>query len=505
MKSLREIQDIYAVIRKARSCPVNIVSVPDSVGERLTRLVQQMRAEIRDENISTWRESLDLLCGIRWHWSLSPGSIHLNQRMQEMLKRLHLELEVLTLRSANVRRIEEVRNVSRILQSNPLSPMAEILQEYLLDGAQMDIGIVLPRNYLAEQYRENMTFNFPGMRLMGRHEVQNTAPLDQLIFLGSPQLFGQSAWEAPRAEEQVFILPSWIAKSSLPASALQDAFMNPYRRLVRHTTTGKFASEVAENPQLMIGLSAESEPRNTAREDSAPLYVDEVWARQITLASGHRTMLDIDGEQVRTIDPWAEPGQRVRLTDVEEVHAGSYLVLRIGVSESDVLRDLTLANLGNDSTSLLEAHSLWKSRLSTQLCRHGERWVRKKLLQQGMRTMPRVEAWSLESTFGPRADDDFGLLMTWLGLEPRRFLAARDRLRSVQSKTTHAIRSDLEAKLSHGDMHVLTTHGALRINAEIDGLAPMLASEVLAVAASVKRIKKNESRVLKEARSKWQE
>lgn len=507
MRTLGEIQDIYAVTEQASSCPVEIISVADSLGERLTFLVKEMRSEINDESISPWHESYDLISGIRWHWSLSPGSVHLNLRMREMLEGLQCELEVLQLRSANTQRFEETHSISRLLQSSNMSPMAEILQEYLLDGAGMDIGIVLPRNYLAEQYREHMSSSFPGIRMMGRNDVKNTAPCEQLIFLGSPQLFGNSAWQAPRAEEQVFITPSWIGKSSLPTSELQDEFMHPYRRLVRHKTAGNFTPKIVEDPRFMIGLSADAVPGNTpTREDTVPLHVDEVWARQVTLASGHRTMLDIEGEQVRTIDPSAEPGQRVKLTDVEEVLAGSYLVLRIGVSESDVLRDLILANLGEDSASILDTHSLWKSKLSTQLGRHGERWVRRKLLQSGMRTMPRVEAWTLESTFGPRADDDFRLLMTWLDLEPRRFLEARGRLRSAQGKTTHAIRSGLEAKLSQGDMQTLSTRGALRIDAEIDGLAGMLASEVLAVSAGVKKIKKHESRVLKEERRfKWQE
>lgn len=506
MKTLKEIRDIYKVVKKASTSPVEIVSVTDNVGEQLTLLLRKIRSEIEPFTDSFWDEALALLAGIRWHWSLSPGSPLLNQRLQEMLQSIAVQLEVLRLRGAKAEHLEAIQELIELVRCAPLSPMAEVLQEYLFDGTGMDVGLVLPRRYLAEQYRDSVSSVFPETRLLGRDDVQDTPPVEQLLFMGSPQLFGEHAWQAPRAEEQVFVVPNWIAKTGLPVSPLQNLYINPYRRVVKHSAASQLP-KITEDPLSMMGFSAYTGPGETpANQDSGPLGVDEVWARQVTLADGRSTMLDVEGEQVRTLDPWAEPGQRVKLTDVEEVQTGSYLVLRVGASETDALRDLTVAHLGGDSASVLAAHSLWKSKLSTQLRRHGERWVRRKLLEFGMQTLPRVEAWCLASTFGPRADDDFALLMIWLDLSPHRFLQARSQLRSAQSIVTHAIRTDMETRLSGGDMQKLVSQGTLEIEAETEGVAGMLAGEVVAVSSELKRVRKHQLRVLETGRRlKWQE
>ncbi|WP_156367656.1 hypothetical protein [Arthrobacter sp. Leaf69] len=508
MKTIKEIRNIYEVVRGATRAPIEILRVGDLIGETLTYLLRQIRIELELDGISPWQPTFDLISGLRWHWSQSPGEIRLNLRFGEFLESLERDILRLELMSSNAERIQSVRQLVDKLRSETTAPMAEVLADYLKDGVGTNIAVVLPRNYLVEQYRANLRSAFPGTQILGRTEVKGITPVDQIIYLGAPVLFGSGAWRSPRSEEQVFIMPSWISKPSLPSSELQVAFMNPYTRAVVHRETGTLDLETAGQGDDEVGADFYLEgPRARATEDdSVPLHVDEVWAREVTLSGGHSTLLDVEGEQVRTIDPQGRLGERVKLTDVEEVNVGTYLVVREGASDSDILRELTLQKLGSNGASTLNLHSQWKSLLSLQLRRHGERWVRSRLLHAGMRTIPRVEAWSLDGTFGPRSDTDFKLLMQWLGLDPGDFLDARNQLRSAQSKTTQGIRRQLEAKLSQADMQVLLVQGSLRMNSEISGLASMLACEVLAVSPNVFRVKKHECRSLKlESRYLWLE
>src|SRR5439155_22939541 len=122
---------------------------------------------------------------------------------------------------------------------------------------------------------------------------------------------------------------------------------------------------------------------------------------------------------IRSLDPARPTGQRVEHSDVSAVTVGSYLVLREGVTQSAMLYERAIELLGSRGPHVSQSQQEWKSALQGRLEQMGTSAVIRALERAGVKRADRAPAWTATTLARPQDDQDFELLLDWLGL-PRR-------------------------------------------------------------------------------------
>ncbi len=471
-----------------------------------------MRSGLRSngdlEAESIWSKLGQLIAGIRWHWTASPFELSRNYRLEELLEEAKREVDSLGLRTGNEDRLEGFTRVCQHIENSEMSPGALLLSEYLEDGIGMQLGVVVPRTYFVGMYEDCMTGSYENVKIMTASMLRYAPIFDQLISLESPEFYTRALWEAPHSEESIFIIPAWRPVPELRSSLLRESVINPYVRAARVSFVGYKAEsriEVFEEPTGESGF--DRDVGGIAKDVPAlVLDADEVQARTVNLAGGFQTVIDVDGDFLRTAVPTPTGKTEVSSIGVEEIELGSLLVLRADSSDSKVIWEKLRKLLGAHCEEDLSAQAKWKNLLRQQLQRHGVDWVQKKLFAAGMRTIPRAEAWSLATTWGPRFAADFELLLHWLGLDASAYVQSRDRIRSAHSRATHEIRAELESTLGAVDYKLIESRGWLITETIDSGGASIFVGEVTSISDRPIRMKRHRVRVLTNVEErKWLE
>lgn len=452
------------------------------------------------DNTDVFLEVIARLRNLRWKWSTVPGPIVTapsESTFIDMLRRslISLEPSLGALQKGIVRRCLEIIDY---VESNPISPITEVLIESLQDGQEESLCVVIANTQCIPDSKAWLqSQGYRGMAVP-RSDMSGTPPQDQLILIGTPNLFGPGAYTAPRSSRQMYIYPAWVPVKALPESRLGRWMDAPIVRERKVFPVGS-VTPARGSSDLEQGLP-ELEPVWTEVDNRAP-RPEEVLARKVMLAGGYSMMLDIDGARIRAFDPDADPDDRIQQLDVAEVRPGTVLVLRQGTTDSGALLEATRRTLGPRSDHIMAAQKMWKDLLERKIGLHGSEWVDRNLRRLGMRVYPRSEDWIRLEVSGPRSDADFSLLLTWLDLKPQEYIKAAHEFRAARSLAIVDIRRDLENSFSKVELEAFKRQGYLSLESDKGHFARMLAARVLAIAPHTEPVHRQTVRIVRKDRN----
>lgn len=346
------------------------------------------------------------------------------------------------------------------------------------------------------------------VRVQSAHQLHREGVLyEQAFAVGPPRFLPRSLATAPLSEGLSYYLPTWFGDRSLPSSALTGIAECPVRLTTRIYAAGDLAAP-APAPDSAL-----------AEEDLTPTTVwippdatssrspgsGEVEARRVLLSGGFAILLD-DGEWIRGIVPSLPGGDRVTNVEISAVRPGTYLLLREGATEQQTLYDAAIRLMGPQAAAAKLSQERWKTALQARLDALGTAEVRKQLKARSVKTLRQIKSWTSPTLIRPHSNNDFALLLDWLGIphNPAYPLAAE--LRKSRGQASSRIADQLERAVEAADMGALERDGHLRFKAEGNGFRSWIATRVLLISPRVEVVTHNEARTLMpDRRARWLE
>lgn len=507
MTKLAYIEDRYAAARTIveRSDAIEVFAVADPNGALLDRTVRELGREVRDGDVAQLVELLAVARRLRWRISVEPFPPRFAADRTELVEALVRRADrCKPLVGGETRWIlDDLIRSANEMRSNATPPQGEFLVQSLADTAGTRIIIASGQRATAG-FRSWMADLGVAVPVASDRERALLEVFDRAFLIGAPALFGPPAFAAPQARRLAYVVPSWVQDRSLPFSAISAHAEGGIRPRVRLRRVGQEAFIPERLREVENQLIPEVVWR--AAKPQMPAGEDEVHARRILLCGGLSIMLDLEGEQIRVLDPERPAGDRITMEEVSTVGPGTYLVLREGQTESGALYALTLARLGNGAEPVEKAQAKWKHALRQRLQEQGPAEVMRRLRDQGVRAASQAPAWTADTLARPRRDEDFAILLRWLGLPYEPHLHHANALRLARAQATNEVREALEASLGRADLDELKRAGVLRMDLAIEGFASIIATRILAISPYLDVVTRALLRIPKEdASARWLE
>jgi hypothetical protein len=500
MSRLAQIGELYRAAADIARGAVELRTVSDEAGARLDGALKRLIIRLRDEDPEVWQELMALARQLRWRLATNPAPAAFRADDEELRVALatacqHRKLG--TDHSTQALLNDLVRAADHACEEDRPTGVA------LLDClAKSDPGTVLVvtasgrAQGATRDWFDDLGIVIPVLRAsFGRH----TEVADHAYAIGWPSLFGPSLLTAPRARTITYVLPSWVRDRALPTTAFAAYAEGAIRPARKITTTGP--EPVLDEPADVVVDQLAPTLTWQRHEPARALRSDEVLARKVLLGGGLAIMLDQDGEHIRSLDPAQPTGRRVEHGDVSAVTVGSYLVLREGVTQSAMLYERAIELLGSRGPHVSQSQQEWKSALQGRLDQMGTSAVIRALERAGVKRADRAPAWTAITLARPQDDQDFELLLGWLGLPRQPYFDLATALRRTRLRASQEIREILENALASADLAELECDGFLRIELDDPGFRGMIATRVLAISPELEPVSRHEIRL---PRKDWQ-
>jgi hypothetical protein len=496
----------YAAAASVSAHGVEMLTVGDSVGAHLDAAIKELIVLARTDGPELWADLLGAARQLRWRLVTEPQPIELNPQLQEVARAVKLQAE--RLHSAVG---DDARTVLRQLEAATLDVwhrdpvigpvLVRCIQEV---GAESCRVLAAGSRSAAGMSRWFIESGLGAVAVSGidRH---GDGVVEQAYAVGPPRIFSPSTITSPTANAVMFIFPSWETNRSIPRTVLSAQAEGAIRPRSRTFTEGDEPVLVRPTPDVADDLVPL--PNWTAQQapDREP-GVDEVIARKVLLSGALSIYLDSEGEHIRSLDPTQPAGERVTHSDVHLVGPGTYLVLREGQSERQVLYDRAIALLGHRGPQAKASQRRWKEALQVKLRQAGRREVGRALAQVGVPRIDRATAWTEETLARPQDDQDFLRLLAWLDVPLHPTFELATELRRLRLQASADVRESLERALSAASMTTLEEHGHLRLDLDIPGFRGIIATRVLAVSPHAELVARHDVRVATPDRSaQWLE
>ena len=332
---------------------------------------------------------------------------------------------------------------------------------------------------------------------------------DAAIFLGPPKSFPSAVWSAPVSPELTYVLPNWVRNVGLPESEFQKSRGVGLKPRVRTygvccdqdssatDIVSELFTEAVPSALVEAGLQPSTEPKVS---DEANSLVD---AREIELQDGQRIMLPISGK-IRAIDGAQQKGNRVRFIDVDELRPGHRLLLRTGSTDEAEIDRLSARLLGSRRAEVEHSQERWKSLLKNELDRKGFLLLERLLRNQGVQSSHRIEGWIEPRLISPRSQEDFRILLTWLGADVEKSMRNAADLDRARRAAKNQLRREMEDVAESIDYDSINSQTTTSLQSKTGVELPAIVGVVEAVAAETKKVRESRiMRLLPESDKPW--
>jgi hypothetical protein len=206
--------------------------------------------------------------------------------------------------------------------------------------------------------------------------------------------------------------------------------------------------------------------------------------RQFALANGKQVFVQIDGGDLDFVNVVAIDSQN-RLTQSEiaprSVGVGNFVVLREGQSNSEALLLQAASNLGNRYAEIEKKQEVWKSTLRAAINKNSLAKISRDLVDLGLKSENRIRDWTNPSLRRPLRDEDFRILLKYLGLNVSTYFESATLLRRTILKAAMEFRHQLENAINDISVKNLITEGTVVIKAPVSGIANLFVSRIVGV------------------------
>ena len=205
--------------------------------------------------------------------------------------------------------------------------------------------------------------------------------------------------------------------------------------------------------------------------------------RQFALANEKQVFIDVDGEQdfIHSVEIDASDAIRKIEISPRDLKIGDFIILREGQSDTEVLYMKAREIIG-PSIVKIEAHQQeWKNALKELLLKSDLQVLNRNLKDKGMKSVNRLSDWTNPNLRRPLRDDDFAIILTYLGLDVDKYLSSATILKRTILQVAVNFRQQLTAAIENLDGRALKESGTHVISSPVDGVANLFISRVVGI------------------------
>lgn len=504
MNRIEVLNERYAACARLARTGVELLAIGDPAGARLNLAVRRLVVLARDEGSTFLDDLVGAAKALRWRRITQPQPLALNLSVRQLSAEVIKQAGRLRGAIGDQELLDELVAAASLVAATDSEVGTTLVRSIKEVG--VDSCVIVAASKPAASGLQHWLVD-DGILVLTAAELERDQPRrDQAYVVGPPRFFRSSLVTAPVTGGVSYLLPSWFGDRSIPRSVISAYAEGAVRVQARVFTEGD-ATEPAEGPPEGPEDENEYLPQpawgrrpDGDREPSS----EEVDARKVLLSGNLAMWLD-DGERIRSLDPAQPAGERVTYTEVPAVRAGTYLLLRQGETERDVLYQAAIARLARGAV-VDRAQMAWKYTLAERIQATGYRQVVEQLHDAGVRTADRARAWTNPNLIRPASDQDFERLLQWLDIPVQPTFGYATMLRKTLYRVSAEIGKQLEAAVSAADLSELETAGHLSLDVATEGFRGILATRVLAISPFSTIVPRRDARVPFEDRSgQWLE
>lgn len=493
MSRVRDVARRYEAAGSVIHQGVSIFAVGDPAGAQLNAAIRRTLYSLGDERSEVWNGVLQTANMLRWRRMTQPQPTQFQTQhpLIDDIVRQAKRLRNLVSDGALLDLLAE----SAVAVGEAASPLGLVLLESIQEVGP-EACIVVASNRAARAGLASWLDEF-GATVLVPSELDTVGEAVESSYIVAPPTFmPPSVVTAPVTPEVTFLMPAWFGNRSVTSSTLG---VHAEGQMVVKTTVHQ------------VGDTTEPDTAIVADEEIADVYFpqpawgahssgdreptsDEMEARKILLAGGQGLWLD-DGDRIRSLDPRQPEGARVGYEAVSGVVPGTFLVLREGETERGAMYDQAIFALGAKAADIVTTQIRWKQRLEERLARGGARRAAAELRRLGVRSSGQVRAWTEPRLICPQRDEDFVLLLGWLGEPSQPTQGNAITLRRAVYKASFDLRRELEAAVGRADLRALERDGILHLDLPREGFRGMIVARVLAKAPFTEIVSRHQVRV----------
>ncbi|WP_022904495.1 hypothetical protein [Curtobacterium sp. B8] len=493
MSRVAAVNERYRATAAVARDGVSLFVVADENGATLNAAIGAVARMAAEDGSDLWEHVLGAAKSLRWHLAFRPQPLEFNPSVTTAAHAVVAQADAIrpALGDDGTALLDALTEAAeRVAAEDP--PIGPYLLESVVEVGPAACLVVadgtLSRGQIAS-WLGPLGFRVlsPGML------ADATSIADVAYVVGPPRLMRTSLATAPPTPEVSFFVPSWFGDRSLPTTAIADYAQGAIRPRVRVFELGKLkpnADEVAPEPEPIEDFAPAPVWKSQSSAHRVP-GVDEVVVRKVLLSGGYAIWMD-DGERIRTLDPSQPTGERVTYTDVAAVEPGTYLVLRLGVTERTVLYEATMASMGVLRAVVESSQDRWKQALLGRLRSAGRPHVESAIRRLGVKAAEQAEAWTQPTLARPQLDSDFKLLLQWLEIAEEPTLSNATKFRRARFRAASHMREQLELAMASADIEALRVEGHVKVHGA--GFADIIATRVLAISPHTNVVPRHDAR-----------
>jgi hypothetical protein len=308
---------------------------------------------------------------------------------------------------------------------------------------------------------------------------------DNNLIFGPIHWYHESIVSNPRGSHLFAIMPAHIKFKQPEMTSYPDWFSFGKSPIFRDLDSSVLVlnSDITEDVEnIEYATPVRWIVANTSREKTSE---NQKLCRHFALANDKQVFIDVDGEQdfVHSVEIDGENSIRKIEISPRDLKIGDYIILREGQSDTEVLY-LKARELIGPSIDRIEKHQQeWKSALKRLLAESNLRVLNQTLKDKGMKSVNRLSDWTHPNLRRPLRDDDFAIILTYLGLDVEKYLNSASILKRTILQVAVNFRSQLTAAIESLDGVALKESGTQVITSPVDGVANLFVSRVVAVSA----------------------
>lgn len=378
---------------------------------------------------------------------------------------------------------EKLIEMANSLIARTLSPGLEFL-ERLIDVNKNSVLVTFLRestrtkadNIFSDKFDDRVRFDSQSRRSEQSFDVN--------IIFGPLHWYSESVITNPKGFEiksvsgahiafkppELISFPSWFNYGKKPTFTGIDAPM----LLVQDDTDDAQEDHTMEFPIYWARNNAHAVKTQKGQE----------LCRHFALANGKQVYVQIDGGDLDFVNV-VSVDSRNQLTQSEisprSVGVGNFVVLREGQSDSEALLSQAASNLGNRYAEIQENQEVWKSTLQVAIDKNSLGRISRNLVDLGLKSENRIRDWTNPSLRRPLRDDDFRILLKYLGLNVDKYYESATLLRRTILQAAMEFRHQLEKAINDIPVKNLLTEGTVVIKAPVSGIANLFVSRIVGV------------------------
>jgi hypothetical protein len=383
---------------------------------------------------------------------------------------------------ADLETLTKMTEQARVLLSRTQTPSLDFLTN-MIDGFDGTLLITFRRESTIRAALDFLEASNISNVLVDSLHRRNEQFADNNLIFGPIHWYQESILSNPRGSHLFATMPAHIKFKQPEMTSYPDWFnfgKSPIFRDLDSSLLVLNAEETEDIDNIEYATPVRWILANSSRERTSE---SQKLCRQFALANEKQVFIDVDGEQDFVHSVEIDGGDSIRKIEISprDLKIGDFIILREGQSDTEVLYMKAREIIGPD-IDRIEAHQQeWKSALKALLLQSDLKVLNRNLKDKGMKSVNRLTDWTNPNLRRPLRDDDFAIILTYLGLDVDKYLSSASILKRTILQVAVNFRHQLTAAIENLDGRLLKESGTHVITSPVDGVANLFISRVVGI------------------------